>query len=450
LAPAAASADGTTVITGTTTESSGLVSSYRIEVPQLWNGTLLLYSHGYSLERTTAQDVSDPVTGQWLLGHGYALAGSSYASTGWAVEQAMQDQMAVLDVFDARVGHPRRTIAWGHSLGGMISAGLVQRFPSRFTAAMPMSGALAGGPGFWNQGLDSEFAVETLVAPGAFKLVNFTASDVYANLAAAKAALAVAQTTAQGRARVALSAALADVPGWYDPTAPEPGATDYAAQEANQYAWESNAAYSMGFLGRFELEGRAGGNFSWNTGVDYRAQLALSSAQAEVKALYASAGLDLARDLSTLNGAPRISAGRAAVDYVTRFITFNGVLGIPVMTVHTTGDGIVEVTNEQAYSSVVSSSGDSSMLQQVFVDRAGHGTFTPAETISAFETLVDRIDTGSWVTTSPASMNLAAASLGQQFNTLSPGGPPVAPAFDTFQPAQFLRPYDARNIKWRV
>ena len=175
VAPTAAAAGPpptVTTITGTTTESSGATSSYKIEVPSNWNGTLALYSHGYAFGPSAAADVGDPATGAFLLNQGYALAGSSYASSGWALEQAFQDQIAVLDVFAAKVGKPKRTIAWGHSLGGMITAGLVQLFPNRFTAALPMCGVLAGGPGVWNQGLDPEFAFETLQSPGHFALVR--------------------------------------------------------------------------------------------------------------------------------------------------------------------------------------------------------------------------------------------------------------------------------------
>jgi hypothetical protein len=411
-----------------------------IEVPSPWNGTLVLYSHGYSFTPIPATDAPDAASESWLLSNGYALAGSSYATSGWALEQAFQDQIAVLDVFNSKVSHPQRTIAWGDSLGGMITAGLVQLFPNRFTAALPMCGVLAGGPGVWNQGLDSEFALETLAAPGAFQLVNFTAGDVAANFAAATGALAVAQTTPQGRARIALSAALADVPGWFDPASPQPAATDYATQEANQFAWDNNPDFLFGFFGRYELEVRAGGNFSWNTGVDYRVQLAHSTDRAEVVALYKAAGLDLNKDLDTLNDAPRIAADPHAVDYVTKFITYNGDLDMPVLTMHTTGDGLVEVTDEQAYASVVRSAGDSSLLRQVFVNRAGHCAFTPAEEISAFETLVHRIDTGRWQGTDPAAMNSQASGLGAVYNV-------APPSFIKFKPAQFPRPFDARNVE---
>jgi pimeloyl-ACP methyl ester carboxylesterase len=440
LFPTGASAGGVTTITGTTTETSGLVSKYLIEVPSPWNGTLVLYSHGYSFSPSPATDVGDPATRAWLLANGYALAGSSYATSGWALQQAFQDQIAVLDVFNTKVGHPERTIAWGHSLGGMITAGLVQLFPNRFTAALPMCGVVAGGPGVWNQGLDSEFAFLTLAAPGAFKLVNFTAADVGANFSAASQALALAQTTPQGRARIALSAALADVPGWFDPATPEPAKTDYAAQEVNQFNWDNSPDFLFGFFGRFELEVRAGGNFSWNTGVDYHEQLARSTDRAEVKALYKAAGLDLEKDLAKLNDTPRIAANPDAVKYLTKYITYNGDIDMPVLAMHTTGDGLVEVTDEQAYASVVKSAGDSSLLRQVYVHRAGHCTFTPAETISAFKTLVRRIDTGHWVGTGPEAMNTQAAELGPVFNV-------APPSFIHFVPGQFLRPFDARNVE---
>ncbi len=440
-----------TTLTGTTTESSGLVSHYKIEVPDPWNGTLVLYSHGYSFSPSAAADVGDAITGGWLLSHGYALAGSSYSTSGWALQQAFQDQIAVLDVFASQVGTPTRTIAWGHSLGGMITAGLVQLFPNRFTAALPMCGVVAGGPGVWNQGLDSEFALATLQAPGAFKLVNFTGlADANTNFVAASNALAAAQGTPQGRARIALSAALADLPGWFDPTSPEPASTDFATQELNQFNWDNNPDFLFSFFGRLELEVRAGGNYSWNTGVDYHVQLSHSSDMAEVAALYAAAGLDLNKDLDTLNAAPRIAADPAAAAYVEKFITYNGHLNMPVLAMHTTGDGLVEVTDENAYAGVVRSAGDNSMLRQVFVHRAGHCTFSPAETITAFQTLIHRLDTGRWEDgTNPDAMNAQAVALGSGSNVIFVGSPPhpvpADPSFIDFQPDKFLRPFDARD-----
>ncbi|HEV2235522.1 MAG TPA: prolyl oligopeptidase family serine peptidase, partial [Ktedonobacterales bacterium] len=256
----------------------------QIEVPNNWNGTLLLYSHGYSFSPVPAGDVGDPVTGAALLAQGYALAGSAYfPSTGWALQEAFADQIALLDYFDATCGQPAQTIAWGHSLGGIITAGLVQLHPDRFAGALPMCGVVAGGVGTWNQALDSSFAFSQLLTGGTLPFVNIPPAKVQADFLAAFAVLNKAQGTPAGRARIALSAALADIPGWYTPGSPEPAATDFAAQEQNQYRWQANPDLFFAYAGRAELEARAGGNPSWNTGVDYHAQLAHSADRNEVE-----------------------------------------------------------------------------------------------------------------------------------------------------------------------
>jgi len=243
-----------------------------------------------------------------------------------------------------------------------------------------------------------------------------------------------------------LVAALSDIPGWFTPLSAEPSATDYTAQEANQYAWESQVDFYFAFFARAELEGRAGGNPSWNTGVDYRTQLEHSADAKEVKALYSSAGLNLQHDLDTLNDAPRISAKQSAVDYLSRYIIFNGDLDVPVLTMHTTGDGLVVNQDEQSYAQVTHENGDTPQLRQVFVSRAGHCAFTPAETLAAAQTLIHRVNTGRWDDTTDAStMNSEAAALGPTFNVYPSGNTLVAtaPEFVTFDPTTFLRPYTA-------
>jgi len=419
-------------------------ANYIISVPSNWNGTLVLYSHGYVFPGNplVAHDSGDPLTRAALLQQGYALAGSSYSQNGWALQQAFHDQIALLDFFDATCGHPTRTIAWGHSLGGIITVGLVQLNPGRFAGAMPMCGVLAGGVGTWNQALDSAFAFNVLLAGNALPIVNL--KDPTGAFSLAESKLETAQPTAQGKARIALSAALADIPGWFTTGSPEPASKDFTAQEQNQFLWEDRVDFAFAFLARAEIEARAGGNPSWNTGVNYRKQLELSSDSSEVVALYKQAGLDLNKDLNTLNTAQRIAADPGAVEYLNRYISFNGELNIPVLTMHTTGDGLVVNQDEQAYASVVRSEGDAKLLRETFVHRAGHCAFTPAETLAAFQTLIHRLDSGKWeASTNPDLLNQEAAALGPTFNTLGQG--PVPPAFLTFEPTRFLRPFDARN-----
>src|SRR5580692_12660168 len=83
---------------GVTTHTGALAdgATFLIEVPANWNGTLFLYSHGYVTPGAAnpATDVGDPATRAFMLGSGFALAGSSYATTGWAIQQALPDQIA--------------------------------------------------------------------------------------------------------------------------------------------------------------------------------------------------------------------------------------------------------------------------------------------------------------------------------------------------------------------
>jgi pimeloyl-ACP methyl ester carboxylesterase len=432
-----------TTVNGTLADGA----TYKIQCPAgAWNGTLFLYSHGYVVPGSSnpAADVGDPVTGSYMLGHGFALAGSSYATTGWALQQALPDQISTLNAFAAKYGKPSRTVAWGHSLGGIITAGLIQRYPNRFNAALPMCGVLSGGVATWNTALDAAFAFQKLIDPSV-QVVNITSP--LANLGAAEAALAKAEKTKQGRARIALGAALADTPGWFTPLSPEPARKDFAQQQVNQYLWDSQVDFPFAFALRAELEFRAGGNASWNTGVNYFKQVARSVNRREVVGLYRAAGLSLNKDLETLNNATRISADPKAVQYLTQNIVFNGKLTMPVLTLHTTGDGLVVPENEQAYRSVVRRAGNQALLRQIFVHRAGHCAFTPAETITAVNALLQRLSTGTWNAAGlrPHALNHSAAALGPAYNIFPSGNKvvPVPPMFLNYHPTPYLRPFDA-------
>lgn len=412
--------------------------NYTIAMPTNWHGTLLLYSYTYTSPidppPNPAPIASDTATSNALLQQGYALAGSSYG-TGWAVQQAFQDQMALLDLFKNKCGPALRTIAWGQSLGGMISAGLAQLYPTRFAGALPMCAMLAGSIGNWNAALDEAFAFNVLLAGNKLPIIHIPLLNAQNIINQATSILNAAQNTAQGKARIALIAALADIPGWFDPSSLEPSNQDFATQEHNQFLWASQADAQIAFGARAELEFRAGGNPSWNTGVDYSVQLAHSAYQKEVQALYQQAGLNLNQDLDTLAKAPRIKADPIAVNYLSKYVTFDGNLSIPVLTMHTTGDGLSVDQNEQIYASLVASKGKSTLLRQVFIHRADHCSFTPAEMLTGVQTLLNRLNTGLWGnSTDPILMSQKANALGSTLN-------PHLPGFFNFAPTPFLRPF---------
>jgi pimeloyl-ACP methyl ester carboxylesterase len=410
-------------------------ATYLIQAPSNWNGTLALYSHGYTPvgDPNPAYDVGDGLTGQYLLAQGYALAGSSYATNGWAVQQAIPDQMEVLSTFASLVGTPARTIAWGHSLGGLVTAGLIQQYPASFDAALPMCGAVGGGVGFWNSYLDFAYAINTLLAADELQVVNIT--DPSTNWDQAMTIVEAAQNTPQGQARIALAAALSDIPGWYTTGSPRPAKADYADEEANQYQWLVQDAIDFAFFWRAELEARAGGNPSWNAGVDYRGHLDKSPERAEVRALYAQAGLSLNADLRSLAARAKITANPASLNYLSDNIILDGQISVPVLALQTEGDGLVVPESETAYGGAVNGSGDGALLRRLYVNRAGHCAFTSAETIVAFETLVGRLNQGSWGGLKPGPLNVSASALGPSYNA-------YPPAYADFNPGPYLRTYN--------
>ena len=422
-------------------------AAFVIDIPTRWNRTLLLYSHGYAAPGSgnPANDAGDDNTKGWLLGQGYALAGSAYSSTGWALEDAFNDQVALLDYFAAHYARPAHTIAWGHSLGGMITAGLVQLHPDRFDGAVAMCGVLGGGLANWNGALDLGFAARVLLDPG-LQVVHIT--DPGANLDRARNAVSAAGSTPQGKARLALIAALGDLPGWFNPLEPEPSPTDYPTLATNQASW-LGFDFAYVFAYRAELEQRAGGNPSWNTGVDYIRQFQASADRPEVEALYRQAGLDLDADLARIQAAPRVSADPAAAAYLNRYLSFNGHLAAPVVTLHTIGDGLVVPGNEAAYADAVAAAGDGDQLRQLFVNRANHCFFTPAEQIAAFQLLFNRLGSGRWDSTSATAMDALAAAAGAKYNGgRLPGATAdlsAPPQFMAYTPPTFPREFDSRS-----
>ena len=401
-------------------------STYTIDVPADWNGTLLLYSHGYVTpgEPNPASDASDPRTAAYLLAHRFALAGSSYASTGYAVAEGLRDQIDVLDTFAKRVGKPKHTIAWGHSMGGIITAGLVQTHPERFDGALPMCGVLAGTTAGWNGLAIAEHAFKTLLAAHD-PLKEARLADPLANVALATQRATEAAATPAGRARLALVAALDGIPAWYPPVSVEP--TETAAKTDALIAWLRRVFVPFAFGYRAELEKRAGGNLSSTTGFSYSSAFDSLVERELIAKLYRAAGLDLRADLRALDAAPPLTADLPAMLYAMRNIDLNGRITIPVLTLHTVADGLVPVNEEAAYASAVASAGKSALLRQLFVKRAGHCAFTPAESIAALHLIERRVVTGHWNDEPPTTLNDRALLYGDEYNS-SP------PAFVQFTP----------------
>ncbi|WP_343615386.1 alpha/beta fold hydrolase [Novosphingobium sp.] len=435
LAAGAASAQ-TTLQTAATHREGRMANGngWAIDMPAKWNGTVLLFSHGFSAAPGNPPRNRPHEGAEQLLARGYALLGSSYSQTGWAVEQAVPDQIAALDRFEESFGKPRRVIAYGESMGGLITAALVERHPERIDGAMPMCASLSGVVAMENQALDGAWALKTLVDPAApLRITGIWQAGapqppIREEGPAVDALLAKAMAAPQGQARLALAATLAQLPDQPDDKAPPAASPDLEGRVQAYARW-----FAMGvFFPRWDQERRAGGNASWNTGVDYAAQLAASGKRALVEQFYARAGLSLAGDLAALAKAPRIAADPQAVAYMRANFVPGGRLQRPVLTLHTTGDGATMVTYERAYADLVRRAGASPMLRQAYVQAPGHCSFTAAETVAGIEALSRRIASGRWdeAEVSAPGLNRAAAPIGKA-------------RFVAYQPSPMLRPCGA-------
>lgn len=361
------------------------------EVPANWNGTLLLYSRGYSAN-VGNPDAAPKQHRQALLDAGYAIAGSDYGSGGWAIEQAIPAQRATLAAFAAKYGKPRRVIAWGSSMGGLITTALAETKGSGIDGAAPLCSSIGGSLGMMNMALDGAYAFRTLIAPQSDIRVTGIDDDRVNGKRVADA-LAEAVKTPQGRARVALAGVLAGIPGWTSRDRPQPAATDHAAQ-----AEEIARAFVMGvYLPRTDQEKRAGGIFSWNTGIDYRAQLDKSGRKAMVEALYRDAGLQLEADLAALNAGQRIAADPGAVAYMRANYTPNARPLVPLVAVQTIGDGMTAPALQRGYAEAAK--GD---VKSLYVNGAGHCAFDTATVVATIRYLDARLATGKWPQTPAA------------------------------------------------
>jgi len=423
LAPATAQAASATRYDGVLPDGATWIA----DVPANWNGTLLLYSHGYNPTPTNPPVNSpDPATAEALLGRGYALAGSSYSRSGWVADTAARDGLDTLAAVTALIGRPHRAIALGTSFGGMITGQLAERGGRRLDGAVATCGLMGGGIDLHNYQLDGSHALTQLLLAGQqVKLVRFTdPAEASATADRMVAALDQAQVSPEGRARNALITALFQEPAWV-PGQPKP--TDIEAQQVGRY---QNLRAILPFIvfGRYDMEQSAGGNPTWNKGVNYGRQLAESGLLPQVAQLYRRAGVDLRTDLDLLTRTANVTADPGAYRWMRETSTLTGRLAMPVLTMHTTDDGLVPVQHEEEYAQDVRNGGSAALLRQAYADHAGHCAFTPAELVAAVITMEKRIDTGRWGgLADPHRMQTLADSLGLG-----------SAAFIRFRPPEFL------------
>lgn len=201
--------------TGSTSDGGSWVA----DLPANWNGTLLLYSHGYGT--TDPANAPDDDTKAALLARGYALAGSGLGPPSgslWVLGTAVDEQFETLAQVEKTVlpRKPDHVLAVGTSMGGLVSSLEAEQGNGRIDGALSTCGIVYGGTNLSNYQLDGEYAMNRLLAPDqSIKLVRYADQAEAAAAADQLQAIGVqAQTTADGRARLALAMAFLNTTSW--------------------------------------------------------------------------------------------------------------------------------------------------------------------------------------------------------------------------------------------
>ena len=364
---------------------------YRIRVPSNWNGTLIVYAHGYGEAALPLALAPLPADVEALLAKGFALAASRFGGgvpvppqvlAGYQVKEGMQNCVALTGAFREMVAPPLRTIIWGKSLGGLMALGLIEKHPGLYDGAVALCAAGAGTPRRFDHFLDITLAYKVAFgweaswgSPGDLRDdLNFM-TDVLPH---------VPQPAPANFGRWEFLRLVNRLPNdsyYVNPVGlPERGQNLYFA-----------------FAVRAELERRAGGPVAENVGRVYT----LSD---DDKAYLGGLGVDADALLAEMNEMTNITSDRNARNYAAHYFDPSGDIRRPVLTVHTTGDALAPPNHESAYGATVGQLDNGDLLMQQFTAGYrtpsgttvnGHCTFTSAQNVAGIDAMMHWLDTGN-------------------------------------------------------
>lgn len=339
--------------------------AYRIEVPERWNGTLVMWAHGFRGTGGTLR-VDDIPARQYLIERGFAWAASSYSANGWAVREGSDDTLDLARFFAGEVGKPERTLLFGASMGGNVVTDSLEAYPEAYQGALAICGALTGTElfdYFLSYGLLGEYftgerwlptrldessfygqVVEKVILPRLGRPGNYT-------VAGRQWDSAVKQLSG-GERPFRIDGMLRPFgPSWL-------GLDFYTAWFGAERGGIINLA--------------PGRQVTTNLGVRYQLDPGLPVSEARLN-----------DEVRRIAADPARNAGRAA-----GYAVPTGDIRVPVLTLHTTGDAFVPMNMEVSYRRKVNAAGRGDLLVQRAVRAAGHCEFTGAEIERALDDLV--------------------------------------------------------------
>ena len=360
---------------------------FRIRVPDIWNGTLLIYVHGYrdkadhpgEIDNREPEIAPNPALEAPLLAQGYALAGSAFKDNGWAVEEALEDVKNLAVYFRENVGQPQQTILGAGSVGTIVAFKSMEKYGGIFDGAFCACGAGSGATRFWDSGVPLMLGYDVVFGiPPQWGTVGEVRNDIdFETEVLAK--LAPELSNPANFPKFEFLRLVAGTPG--RGITPPPPPAFYPGWALTDFFYFTEA--------RAELQRRAGGPFVQNLDQNY-------SLTAAEKTYLASIGLPtpvVDAWLAQMNARRDIQALKSARNYVAHYSDFNGKIKHPVLTLHTIIDPLIVVANESAYAELIAQAGKDDLLFQTYTNANGHCNFTGPQLL----TTVAAID--AWVRT---------------------------------------------------
>ncbi len=372
---------------------------YRIRIPANWNGTLLVYAHGYrdkadhpgEVDNRAADVAPNADLANALLAMGYALAGSAYRDNGWEVEGGIQDTKDLAVYFRDNIARPNRTLLWAFSMGTVIAFDSMERFGGIYDGSLCACAVGAGATQAWDSAGDLALAYATVFGmPAAWG--NF--GDVRDDLDFDTEVLVKLVPELGSPVNFPKFEFLRLVTG-------TPGRGIQPPAPPNFYPNWILTDLFFATEARAELERRAGGPIVQNMDRKY-------SITPQERAYLNSLGVIspvIDAWLITMNANRVVQAPMFSRNYVERNADYSGKIKHPMLTMHTIIDPLVTVSQEWEYRNTVASAGRSNVLYQVYTTGNGHCAFTGPQLLTAVTTL------DTWVRTSvkPTAANFPAA-----------------------------------------
>jgi len=350
---------------------------FRIRVPEVWNGTLLIFAHGYrdkadhpgEIDNRNADVAPNPALEAPLLAQGFALAGSAWKDNGWAVEDAIQDTRNLALYFTANVAKPQRTIIVAASLGTFVGYKSMEQFNGIYDGALCLCSAGAGATRLWDSGVPLYLAYDVIFGiPPSWGTVGEVRNDIDFDTEVL-AKLAPELSNIANFPKFEFIRLVAKNPG--RGITPPPPPNFFPGWALTDFFFFTEA--------RAELQRRAGGPIVQNLDQEY------SITPAE-KAYLAGIGLPtpvVDAWLAQMNARRNIEAKASARNYVRNNTNFNGKIKNPILTVHTIIDPLLVVANDSAYAETNAAAGKEELLFQTFTTGVGHCNLTGPQVLTA-------------------------------------------------------------------